>query len=295
MTDRIIEVTETGAFLRARNGLLVFQPKEGPEFTAPLPDLAALVVAHPAAALTAALIAQLAAAGGALVVCDERRLPAAMLLPLVGHARQAERFARQAEAPRPLRKRLWQAIVRAKLRSQAALLGRLRGADPGLADLIPAVRSGDPDNCEARGARLYWPALFADPTFRREPRGGGLNAWLDYGYAVLRAATARAICAAGLHPAFGLHHHNRYDPFCLADDLMEPFRPLVDEVVALLRSEGVPVELGREVKARLLSPILGRVCLAGHERSVFEALGRLAASLAQVYEGERRDLALPDF
>jgi hypothetical protein len=178
------------------------------------------------------------------IVSNEKHLPAAMLLPLSTHSTQTERFARQAAVSLPTRKRAWQQIVQAKLRAQARLLEETTGADQGLHVMAGRVRSGDPDNLEAQAARVYWPALFgkeaSGEAFRRDPEGEGINVHLNYGYAVLRAIVARALCASGLHPSLGVHHHNRYDTFCLADDLMEPFRPLVDRVVAGLRHSRLP-------------------------------------------------------
>ena len=148
-----------------------------------------------------------------------------MLLPLVGHHLQARRFVAQAAASVPTKKRLWRQIVRAKIELQAHTLETLHGDSAGVRPLMRLVRSGDPENVEARAARAYWPLLFADDDFRRDHERGDQNRLLNYGYTVLRAIVARAICAAGLHPALGLHHHNQYSAFCLADDLMEPFRP----------------------------------------------------------------------
>jgi CRISPR-associated protein Cas1 len=212
--------------------------------TIPFADIAVLVTSHPQISFTQAVLAGLAAAGGTFIVSNEKHLPAAMLLPLSTHSTQTERFARQAAVSLPTRKRAWQQIVQAKLRAQARLLEETTGADQGLRQMAARVRSGDPDNLEAQAARIYWQALFgkdasAEP-FRRDPEGEGINAHLNYGYAVLRAIVARALCASGLHPSLGVHHHNRYDTFCLADDLMEPFRPLVDRVVARLRLSGLP-------------------------------------------------------
>jgi CRISPR-associated protein Cas1 len=206
--------------------------------TIPFADIAVLVTSHPQISFTQAVLAGLAAAGGMFIVSNEKHLPAAMLLPLSTHSTQTERFARQAGVSLPTRKRAWQQIVRAKLRAQARLLEEATGSDGGLGVMAGKVRSGDPDNLEAQAARIYWQALFgrgaSGEAFRRDPDGGGVNVHLNYGYAVLRAIVARALCASGLHPSLGVHHHNRYDTFCLADDLMEPFRPLVDRVVARL-------------------------------------------------------------
>lgn len=185
------------------------------EQTVPLEDIAVIVAAHPQVTFTLAVAAGLARYGGLLVTCDEKRQPAAMMLPLATHHLQTERYGAQAQLRAPVRKRLWQQIVRAKIAAQGRLLEEKIGKDCGLGMMAGRVRSGDPDNLEARAARIYWPALLGE-SFRRSPEGDGPNPLLNYGYAVLRATVARAICAAGLHPTFGLHHRNRYDTFCLS-------------------------------------------------------------------------------
>lgn len=293
--NRIVDLSESGAYLKVSLERLLIE-REGEEaLTVPLVDLAALIVSHPQVRYSNAVLAGIAGAGGTFIACDAKHMPAAMLMPLAGHHLQTERFAQQARAPLPVRKRVWQQIVRAKLKAQSRLLTRLRGDDRGIAALIPRVRSGDPANVEAQAARKYWPALFADKAFRRDPDGGDANAQLNYGYAVLRAIVARAICGAGLHPSLGIYHHNRYDTFCLADDLMEPFRPLVDEaVVRHVQDTGQPSPLDREAKARIVGSMMERFALDGEMRSLFDILARMAVSLADVFAGEREGLALPD-
>jgi CRISPR-associated protein Cas1 len=207
------------------------------------------------------------------------------MLPLVMHSLQTERFAAQAGLALPVRKRLWQQIARAKILAQSRLLEQRTGVDLGLAGLASQVRSGDPANLEARAARIYWQKVFGEIEFRRDRELDGLNACLNYGYAVLRAIVARAICGAGLHPSLSLHHHNRYDAFCLADDLMEPFRPVVDRVVAGLRDErGADVPLDRDAKKRILEALLGRFESEGESRTLFDWLRRVADSLASAIE-----------
>lgn len=236
-----------------------------------------------------------AEAGGVFVTCDRNLLPVAMMLPLDGHSTQAERFIAQAAAPAPLRKRLWKQIVRAKIAAQGRLLQRLHGDDAGLAALAAMVRSGDTANVEARASRRYWKRLFDDPTFRRRRETDDQNRMLNYGYAVLRAIVARAICAAGLHPTLGLHHHNRYNAFCLADDLIEPLRPLVDRAVVEAMSEcDGRTELDKKAKHLLLSALTGRVMVGGEQRTLFDATARVAASLADVYLGQAKQLDLPE-
>lgn len=296
MTERILDLSEHPAKLWVRNGLLVIRRElEEPETTVPLSEIAVVIAAHPQVSFTHAVLAGLAEAGASFIACNEKHMPAAMLLPLEAHGLQTERFARQAQLPLPRRKRLWQQLVRAKIRAQARLLAARTGADRGLELLAGRVRSGDSRNCEAQAARIYWPAVFPRKDFRRNKDAAGANACLNYGYAVLRALTARAICAAGLHPSFGIHHHNRYHPFCLADDLMEPLRPLADRAVAALwEARGSEPELDREAKRHLLEALLARYNFHRESRTLFDWMARMAASLAAVVEGRGEKLFIPE-
>jgi CRISP-associated protein Cas1 len=259
-----------------------------------------------------------------LIVSDEKHLPAAMLLPLSTHSTQTERFARQAAVSLPTRKRAWRQIVQAKLQAQARLLEEIIGKDGGLGLMAGKVRSGDPDNLEAQAARIYWQALFGKDNpdspgqvFHRDREGEGVNPHLNYGYAVLRAIVARALCAAGLHPSLGVHHHNRYDTFCLADDLMEPFRPLVDRVVARLPLKSeisnvqsqneapaavIPVQAGtqaptiqldRNSKKAILEGLLVRYSAEGESRTLFDWVSRSASLLAGLIEDREEQLRFP--
>lgn len=198
--------------------------------------------------------------GAALIVCDGAMHPSGMMLPLAGHFQQTRRMIAQATASLPARKQIWKQIVVAKVRAQAANLVALRGHDGGLGVLAGQVRSGDPKNIEAQAAQRYWPLLFNDPLFRRRFDAPDQNRLLNYGYAVLRAAVGRAIVASGLHPSLGVHHHARENPFCLADDLMEPYRPLIDtEVVEIAGEWGGDVALSGKIKERLVGVMHGRL------------------------------------
>lgn len=301
MIDRILELAERPARLNRRGELLVIIHEEGDEgnvpceITIPMEEIAVVVLAHPQITVTQGTLSGLAKAGSAVVVCDEKFMPTAMLLPLEAHFVQGERFERQAQATLPTRKRIWQEIVRAKIKAQSNLLVRLHGIDAGLTAMAKRVRSGDPDNVEAQAAQRYWLAIFRDKTFRRDRQREDQNRLLNYGYTVLRAATARAICAAGLHPSLGVHHHNRYDAFRLADDLMEPFRPIVDEAVYhLVEQTGMKTPLNRDTKAILINAILKRIDMGGEERTIFDILTRLASSVNGIFAGERTTLVLPE-
>lgn len=294
MTERIVEIAAAPASLSVRTGNLVIESEGGGSAMVPLVDLGCVMIAHPRVALTHGVVRQVAEAGAMIVACDEKFMPIAMLLPLQSHHLQTERLASQLRARLPLRKRLWQQIVCAKIRSQARTLTEIRGQDFGLAAAVSRVRSGDTTNVEAEMARRYWSVLFA-ARFVRDRDQPGVNAQLNYGYAVLRAQIARAICASGLHPSVGLHHHNRYNAFCLADDLMEPFRPVVDRIVAMRADVcGMDSELDREAKEALIDAVTGRVTLDGESRTMWDVALRLTTSLHQVFAGERRDLVVAE-
>lgn len=294
MTNRILDVADAPARLRVRSRQLVLQRDEAPEVTLPLADVAVVVVSHPQVSYTQAVLSELAEAGGAFIACNRQHLPVGMFLPLVAHHAQTERFAAQASASLPLRKRLWRQIVRAKIAAQAETLRELYGTDHGLAALVPLVRSGDTSNVEARAARRYWPRLFDDLRFRRDPDNEDQNLLLNYGYAVLRAIVARALCGAGLHPSLGLHHHNRENPFCLADDLMEPYRPTVDKaVVEYMSTHDAPYGLESSAKQAIVAALTGRFLLDGQQRTLFDMAAATAGSLVEVFMGRGTRLDLP--
>jgi len=295
MIDRILDFSEQRVFVRTRLGQLIVSREGAENVSVPLDEIAAVVLAHPTASFTTAALGQLSARGGIAIFCDENNEPAGMVLPLRNHSTQQERMLAQSEASLPLKKRLWQQIVKAKIGSQARLLLDLTGEDAGLLVMADRVHSGDPANVEAQAAQRYWPRIFGEPAFRRKRDGGGPNALLNYGYAVLRAVTARAICAAGLHPSLALHHSNRYDTFCLADDLMEPFRPLVDAVVVEIVAEsGFETKLTPPVKRELIGSVVARYWFSGEQRTLFDWLASLCSSLAQVYLGQSTRLQIPE-
>jgi CRISP-associated protein Cas1 len=292
--NRILDFSESPARLRVKLDQLVVERQDQAEVSMPLADLAVIIVAHPQVTYTQAVLAGLSVAGGVFVSCNRQNLPVGMMLPISAHFSQAERFAAQARAPLPMRKRLWRQLIRAKIRAQAETLARLHGADGGLVALVGQVQSGDPSNVEARASRKYWPLLFADLDFRRHRENEDQNLLLNYGYAVLRAIVARAICAAGLHPSLGLHHHNKYNAFCLADDLMEPFRPTVDRSVAeYCRNAKEFDSLTAAAKQTIISDLTGRYIIDGEQRTLFDAATRLACSLADAFMGKADKLALP--
>lgn len=282
--DRFLEIARDPARLCLRHGCLVVQRDGLDDLPVAVFELSAVVLAHPQCTITQPAMNALMEAGVPLLVCDGSYLPSGMMLPLRANALQTQRMVAQASAKVPVKKRLWQHIVRAKIMAQAAILTGLHQDDGGLSLLVDQVRSGDPTNVESRAAVRYWPLLFRDPEFRRRFEADDQNRLLNYGYAIIRAAVGRAICAAGLHPSIGLHHHGRDNPFCLADDLMEPYRPLVDGEVAQMAGErGRDCPLDAAAKQRLVELLDLRLQVergSAEMRTTSECICKTAFSLA---------------
>ncbi len=256
----------------------------------PLDDIGVVLVNAHGCTYSNNLLVRLAERGTGFVVCASNHNPVAWLWPVVSHHAQRTRLMAQIEAGRPLIKRLWQSIVQAKIRQQGAVLEALtRPGGDGFDLLARRVGSGDPDNMEAQAARRYWPLLFG-PEFRRDRDAPGVNAMLNYGYAVLRSATARAICASGLHPSIGLQH--RGEDFALADDLMEPFRPIIDLLVARLANGGID-EVSPGVKKHLAGSMSLDMATERGTTPLFTCLERLSSSLARSFEEGKPGLEFP--
>ena len=219
------------------------------------------------------------------------------MLPLSANTTQSERFRHQIEASQPLKKQLWQQTIQAKIWNQASVLYSQRGLDCGNMDAwAKQVKSGDSDNLEGRAAAYYWQNLFGNiKGFRRDREGIPPNNLLNYGYAILRAVVARSLVGSGLLPTLGIHHHNRYNAYCLADDIMEPYRPYVDRLVAEIVDSGVDIsDLNKELKSKLLSiPVLD-VVIGGRRSPLMIGVGMTTASLYKCYSGELRKIAYPD-
>ncbi|NNN21721.1 MAG: type II CRISPR-associated endonuclease Cas1 [Acidimicrobiales bacterium] len=291
--NRILDISESGAHLHLLNSNLVVDRTDNEPVLIPITDLASVCISHPSITISKSVMSALAEEGIALVICDDKFMPSGMLLPIHSHYLQSRRFADQAAAALPTKKRLWQQVVRAKIRAQAKILLEVRGSDEDLTSLVKQVRSGDVTNVEATAARRYWSALFSGTSFRRDRFGNWPNPALNYGYAILRAIVARSICTSGLHPSLGLHHSNQYNPFCLADDLMEPYRPTVDLVIATkFKQEREDNSLQREDRAVLISALYGRFNFGNESRSLFDVLSRMTSSLAAVFEGSGTNLAI---
>lgn len=296
MTNRVLDFAEHPARLSARDGLLRIEVEGASEVRIPFSHLAAVVCSHGQVSFTQSVLAELAAARAALIVCDRKRLPVAMMLPLVGHGEQTNRFQRQAAAGAALRNRLWSELAAAKIRAQAEALRSLTGEDHGFTAMAKRVGVRNAATAEAYASRLYWPRLFGDKRYRRGSEEDARNSLLDYGYAVVRAIVARALCGAGLHPGLGLHHHNKYDPYPLANDLMEPLRPQVDIWVAGWCASHPPEEwtLHRASKAAMLDTLTGRFTDGAEARTLFDWAERWSERLARSLEGNRARLEIEE-
>ncbi len=263
--------------------------------TIPIEDIGVVVLDSPQITLTNALMEALLENNCAVVTCDSQHLPVGLFLPLYGNKVQTERFTEQIEASLPLKKQLWQQTMQCKIRNQAAMLKYVTGeTSKNMLIWADSVRSGDPDNMEARAAAFYWKNVIkGNPGFLRG-MDDMVNVMLNYGYSIVRAVVARALVGAGLIPTLGIHHHNRYDAYCLADDIMEPYRPYVDKmVVDIIDSKGVPENLSADIKRRMLELPVREVVIDGVRRPLMLAVNQTAVSLQKCFAGELRKLEYP--
>ncbi len=271
--------------------------KEQAERTIPVEDIGVVVLDHRRITITSGALDALLQNNCAVITCNAQGHPAGLLLPLSGNTLQSERFREQIKSSLPLRKQLWQQTIKQKIINQAAVLRSVTGNDEKCMQLwTEQVRSGDPDNIEARAAAHYWQHLFPQlPHFVRAREGEPPNNLLNYGYAILRAVVARALVGSGLLPTLGIHHHNRYNAYCLADDIMEPYRPYVDRLVLqLIRTNGVVDELSRELKSQLLIIPTLDVVVHGKRSPLMIAVQQTTASLYKCFSGELRHVSYPE-
>lgn len=294
MFGRIVEIAENGRYLHADRGFLVVECRGEKIGQVPLDDIAAVIANAHGLVYSNQLLVVLAAREVPFVLCANNHNPVAIIWPLVGHHRQAERMDAQLAAKKPLQKRLWQQIVRAKILWQAHVLKSVSQPDAPLSALVKRVSSGDAKNVEAQAARRYWPLLMGKG-FIRDTDAEGANSLLNYGYTVLRAATARGVLAAGLHPGLGLHHCNPYNTMRLVDDLMEPYRPLVDLLVWRLVREGAE-NVDKNSKRELVHLLYQDFTTSYGTTPLLNCVQRLATSLAMIYLGKLSNLeiAMPD-
>lgn len=294
MIGRIVEIADDKRHLFLHRGFMVVQASDGERKELgqiPIDDITAVIANAHGISYTNNLLIALAERGIPFVLCGANHNPAGMLLTVDGNYNQAKRFDAQIAASKPTHKRLWAEIVKSKLQQQAAVLEAIGQNPIQLNTMSNRVKSGDPDNFEAQGARYYWVNLFGD-AFRRDQSMGGTNALLNYGYTVLRACTARAVIAAGLHPTLSLFHSNAGNAMRLVDDLIEPFRPMIDLKVWQLVQHG-EAEVMPQTKRALVRVLSDDMQTNVGVTPVMVCAQRLATSLAQVYLGEREKLDLP--
>lgn len=265
--------------------------------TIPVEDIGIVILDNKQITFTQGLLEALLENNSAVITCDSSRLPVGLMLPLCGNTLQNERFRSQLDASLPLQKQLWQQTMKYKIANQAAVLKYLRGVVvKNMLVWAEEVRSGDPDNLEGRAAAYYWANMFPDISgFRRGREGVPPNNLLNYGYAILRAVVARALVSSGLLPTIGIHHHNRYNAYCLADDIMEPYRPYVDRlVVEIMDGEDGIEEITTSIKTKLLGiPVLD-VIINGQRSPLMIAVSQTTASLAKCFSGEIRKVFYPE-
>ncbi|HAK38057.1 MAG TPA: type II CRISPR-associated endonuclease Cas1 [Nitrospina sp.] len=279
--------------LSVKNSQLIIEQNGEVAGKVPTEDIGILIIDHPAVLYTHVSITALLENNTAVVLCGENHHPKGLLLPLDTNSVQSERFRCQIESGSPLKKRLWKQTVQAKIRNQANLLTN-RGVETArLSILANKVKSGDPQNIEAQASRFYWPRIF-DKNFRRERTGPPPNNFLNYGYMILRAAVARSLVSSGLLPTLGIHHRNRYNAYCLADDVMEPFRPIVDlTVLKVLEEFGEIEELTSNVKKVLLGVLTHTVSYKDQARPLMVGLHQTTASLYRCFSGEQKSIDYP--
>jgi CRISP-associated protein Cas1 len=300
MIKHTLEISQRPARLSLKQKQLILHLEEGEQRQFACEDIGVLVLQNPAISLTSALLNALLEAGAVVLICDERHLPSGLLLPTITHTELVPRMMAQLSVGLPARKQAWKAIVQAKILAQAGEIDS--PVKRRLQAMAQEVKSGDTENHEAQAAKLYWPAMFPDryrEGDRRDPKSESLyNAMLNYGYAIIRAATARALVSAGLLPALGVFHHKRDNPFCLADDVMEPLRPLVDRTVRqLLEKESQPIAeiLEQRHRRELLQLLSSEVHFQNSTGPLMAVLPRYIASFYRLLTQEEDKLAVPTF
>ena len=294
MIPRIVDVSENGRFIAKKRGFITI--KQGDEFfgEVPLDDIGVLMISAFGATCTKEALVSLAERGAVTILCGSKGMPSALVLPVNANFESALRIRVQSQASQPLKKRLWQAIVTAKLKHQSEVLRFFEKQEKAnrIELYSKQVQSGDSQNREASGARIYWKTLFGDD-FSRNPEGDWPNSLLNYGYALLRACAARAICAAGLNPIFGIHHENSTNPFPLADDVMEPYRPLVDYYVKKILEEDI-TELNATAKQMISAFLWTDLNLGGETTPLYVAIERLAFSLVNSFKSKKPQIEIAE-
>lgn len=271
--------------------------KYEPSTTIPIEDIGIVVLDHQQITLTHGVMNAMLENNVAIITCNNHHLPTGLTLPLDGNTLQSERFRDQINASLPLKKQLWQQTVAQKIRNQAAVLKLMRNAEVGnMLAWSQSVKSADSDNLEGRAAAYYWSRMFPNvPGWTRGQEGDWPNALFNYGYAILRAMVARALVASGMLPTLGIHHHNRYNAYCLADDIMEPYRPYVDQLVLQILPQYLNAqEISKEMKIDLLKLPVTDIIISGQRSPMMVGISQTTASLYKCFSGELRKIVYPE-
>lgn len=285
------------AYLKTRNQQLIVQlMNQGEEKQIPIEDVGLIILDHAQITITQPTLTRLLQHNAAVVTCDDTHHPVGLLLNLDGHTLQSQRFQSQINASGPLKKQLWQQTIEAKISNQAKVLAQQKKANKLLLTLAKNVKSGDTDNCEAQAANYYWKNVFPEfLQFKRSREGEPPNNLLNYGYAILRAIVARNLVGSGLLPTLGIFHRNQYNAYCLADDIMEPYRPYVDQVVCdIVRMNGAYLEMTPKMKEQLLSIPAIDVMINNEKSPLMVAMQKTTASLVKCFEGKSRRILYPE-
>jgi CRISPR-associated protein Cas1 len=265
--------------------------------TIPIEDIGVIIIDHWGISISHFLLSTLLENNAAIITCNKNHMPTGLFLNLDGNQIQAEKFRSQINATAPLKKQLWQQTVQAKIKNQAELL-KLKGTEvDNMLVWSKEVRSGDSSNLEARAATFYWKAIFPENIdFYRARNGPPPNNLLNYGYAILRAITSRSLVASGLLPTLGIHHHNKYNAYCLADDVMEPYRPFIDKIVCEITNYGtITEEITPRIKKRLLETASMDIFIDGEKSPLMVGMQRTTASLSRCFEGTQKKILYPEF
>lgn len=292
MIKRIVDIAKP-AYVHMKNAQLLIEHDKVVIGSIPIEDLGVVILQHPAIVITQAVVIACQQNNVAMVFCDERHLPYSLILPIgEGNTLHQKVLRLQVATKKPVTNRIWKQIVQQKIAEQERTLLLAGVKTTLLGRLVSKVKSGDTENHEAQAAQHYWPRLFGK-SFRRDYEAVGVNALLNYGYAVVRALVARAIVAGGLHPALGIHHHNQYNALCLADDLMEPFRPWVDLVVYQIWMENKKVKIDQHNKQNILGLLSESVQMNKKTMPMMTACHYLVADFKRCLEGALTSIKYP--
>ena len=293
MMHRVIDISSENTKLRTKHSQLVITQENNEETNIPIEDINIVIINHPSITMSQSVICKLAENKAAVLFCSTNQMPHALSLPLSGNHIHPARLNHQINASQPLNKKLWQSVIKCKINRQGDVLAYFAGHDAGLYAMSRRVLSGDTNNLEAQAAQRYWPKLMGK-SFRRHRHGGGANILLNYGYSILRAAVARALCATGLHPALGIHHHNQSNSFALADDMIEVWRPFIDAKVREHFLDFADDTLDTDKKRILMSVLMESVQFEQQLLPMQLAIERMAVSLAKSFEMRKNQLLLPE-